>query len=485
MKINKPVIFYYFTGIQHLRQLRLLESELPSFEFVPLLQPEMIKFGNVFRDYEKRCLTVGKNGFFPKSIWAKNPRLIIFRHALPTSWRLQLMWGAIEKKIPTLAWEEVNQLTLNDKAINNYLLPTSKLLVPSRFEKKLFVEAGFRKHLIDVIGWPFVNLVLKRTGRDVADRVATVTVGVFRHHHPASQETVKDTERLFRLIDAGLPEEWIVWIKPHPAELKNSLRFLAKQCFVRHKTKIFDSRIDFNLILDKTDLLINRGLSQTCLEALAVGVKLAVVPFGLTTRFTTLLPESVISSAADLTKIASSNNKKYDRAVKMFLKIHINPVGQKAKKRLIKSVKLEVSKSLVVYTDSMINALIVQTLFKRSDSLIPNFYIRTRGWLSRRQTGKIEIVNFGNLLTKTLNKYWKMEVIALLIRDIYHQRSDYIDWDKIIDQNFDYDLLPFYFEADKQKLLEILLRHGRVITATNLLFKASEGFRLGKLIKLL
>ena len=68
---------------------------------------------------------------------------------------LNLVYNCFINNIPTIAIQETHQFYLHNEELNNYILPIDKIFVNSKFEEKIFLNYGYRKSNINVVGWGY------------------------------------------------------------------------------------------------------------------------------------------------------------------------------------------------------------------------------------------------------------------------------------------------------------------------------------------
>ena len=222
---------------------------------------------------------------------------------------LNLLIWAMHHKIPTIAIEEVNQCAWHNGLVNNYLAPVDHVFVASAFERDFLEGVGINADRLEVTGWPFFagNTAVSEGERrgmkkhlDMeSDRplasLALPSLGV-------ADESESLRLRQIKLAAEGLPAEFQLAIKPHPLEKMDVLRNLVDS-HVPQAT-VVDGSVEINDLLVASDILLNRGVSQTAIEALLCGVPVLVLDAGKETPFHRDAPGAVARNCEDIARLS-------------------------------------------------------------------------------------------------------------------------------------------------------------------------------------
>ena len=114
------------------------------------MKPEMLRS----LQFEKHAFV---NGRVPDSLCDQALDAVVFSTAQVRHNPVALIRWAFERKVPTIAIQEVNQLGLNCGRVNHYLLPVDHILVASEIEMQHLLHVGVPEHRLHVTGWPFYN----------------------------------------------------------------------------------------------------------------------------------------------------------------------------------------------------------------------------------------------------------------------------------------------------------------------------------------
>ena len=307
--MSKGVIVYYIVGPVHLQNLDLIARQMPDWEFRAAYETQVRWFNSWQLDALKYDVVPLVDDKTPQALWDGDVRSVVFSSAQMRSIPVALLRAAFMRGIPTIAIEESNQVALNNGRINNYLLPVDRLLVASESERKGMLAAGVPEQRVVVVGWPFFTDVVGKTdvtqrkkmkkflGLDADRPVAALTLTALGD----AGETPEVRRRLLRLASQGMPDPYQLVVKPHPIEpLEMLIPFLQENA---PDAKVVPGSVPIAQLLDSTDILLNRGVSQVCLEALLKEIPVIVLDTGIHTPFHGMVPgELIANNAFDLQK---------------------------------------------------------------------------------------------------------------------------------------------------------------------------------------
>ena len=333
------IIIYYVVSPVHLRNLELIAREMPDWTFRIVYEvtsswlntESMAQF-----PFEKAGIAASQ---VPETVWADNVRAVIFSTVQPRQEPINLLRSALERDIPTIAIEEVNQIALNNGWANFYLLPVDYVLVSSSYERQGMIEAGVPARRVEVTGWPFYNgqigkitphcsrAMKERFGLEPDRLVATLALPALGH----VWETPEVRRQQLTLVAQGLPPEYQLVVKPHPIEKLETLQPFLAQCAPR--AKVIEGMVPIGDVLEATDVLLNQGLSQVCIEALLREIPVIILNTGIQTPFHSLTQDLIVTEPGDFERALGKLSAEQDpmQVYIPFRKAHIPYLPSKAR----------------------------------------------------------------------------------------------------------------------------------------------------------
>jgi len=290
----------------------------------------------------------------PSSLWDGNVRVIVFSSTQLRQTPVSLLEAASRRGIPTLAIEESNQVALNGGRINNYLLPVDHLLVASESELQGMIAAGVPEKRIKVTGWPFFigqvgkfDPKLTRTKKvhfklDPDRPVASLTLTALGD----AGESPKVRSRQLTLAAQGLPDNYQLVVKPHPIEPFERLEPFIRE-YAPH-AHVIPGKVPILELLQATNVLLNRGASQVCFEALLQNIPVLILDTGITTPFHNLVPnELIIYEPSDIVKALGkfSGKQNVSQVYKSFMASHLPYPPEQAQFLTCKAIEKIASQS--------------------------------------------------------------------------------------------------------------------------------------------
>jgi tetratricopeptide (TPR) repeat protein len=302
-------ILFYPACSTHVRNfeplLNLLSDCIIEAINVEPYRPYEIGLENVLREHKFVYHSVDSENV-PEQVFHFSPEVVVFGAGGEDPFTINLCFEAKRRGIPTLAIEEVNQLTLNQGLINFYTLPFDMLMVATDAEKEMLEHSGFQGEI--VVTGLLQNGIPNRKARGQAQlrsmlgvdkkRVLLYTTSPLQRERSHSLETLASRLKALELIRDGLPSTWSLVVKLHPREeLKSAVKFV--------KEIIPDALVilrDYELteLLSIADAVLSRGNSYTCLEAIQKKIPLLIFPQGLPTIFDGNQGGRIVHSPDDL-----------------------------------------------------------------------------------------------------------------------------------------------------------------------------------------
>lgn len=303
--MSKTIVYYVVSPV-HLRNAQLIAQEMPEWTFRVVYEPYVEWFNTETLakvPLETVALVDDKT---PDVVWSGDVRCVIFSTTQPRPAPINLLHSALKHGVPTLAIEESNQIALNRGTVNNYLLPVDYVLTASKYEQREIIEAGWPRLRVEATGWPFyagkvgktepnlLRTMKKRFALDPNRPVATLTLTGL--NDAGESPTVR--RRQLTLAAQGLPPEYQLVVKPHPIENLEILMPFLTECAPH--AKAIEGLEPIHEVLEATDVLLNRGVSQVCIEALYREIPVIILDTGVQTPFHRLTEDLIIKQPSDL-----------------------------------------------------------------------------------------------------------------------------------------------------------------------------------------
>jgi hypothetical protein len=312
------VIVYYVVSPVHVHNVGLLAPHLDEYSLRIVYERESpwLNHANM-RELPFETLAFSADDI-PENLWRDEVRAVVFSTVQPRYGPVVLLAAALARGIPTVAIEESNQIALNQGSVNNYLLPVDHILVASDCERRGMIESGFPDRRFAVTGWPFYSGRTEKT--PVAEKAdnrkalgldpdrPVVALALTSLHNAGESPAVRKRQLLFS--SRGLPDGFQLAIKAHPVEKREHLQSFVDE--YAPGAVIVESKTRIEQLLAASDILLNRGISQVCFEALLQKVPVLVLEVGHRTPFHDMVPELVAKNEVDLLQLIGKMYKSDD-----------------------------------------------------------------------------------------------------------------------------------------------------------------------------
>lgn len=312
-KINSPLLLFYPTSPVHVRDMQLLMNQLPDWRCTAILYRPLER---IAPGIEAALLRLSMNVVDLNDHDALDTRLprdtvVLALGAVFEPFALDLFVWAKLRQIPVIAIEEVAQLALNQLDIDNYDAPFDRLFVASQEEYRGFSGLGYRAERLRVSGL----LANDRVKEIDLDRIKSVrdTLGIVHDKNPIVYTTSPLRSRLsvhnkddltFRkcilnqLAESSSNTGRSVVIKLHPNENIEKQQPIIQE--IIPNAVVVGRELSMDDLLPIAGVLVNRGNSQTCLDAVLRGIPTVIAACGLTTLFHTDDGAYLVENISDL-----------------------------------------------------------------------------------------------------------------------------------------------------------------------------------------
>ncbi len=297
-KNDSPLLLFYPTSPVHVRDMHLVMNHLPDWSCTALSYRPLEKVAPGIRDalehHPIRNIDLDQNSSLEKTLPANTAALAL--GAVFESFALELFAWAKLRQIPVIAIQEVAQLALNQFDINNYDAPFDRLFVASPEERRRFLKLNYPAEMLcvsgvlanDRISKAAVNLneqLLENLGITDRKKPIVYTTSPLRSRlalHNKDDLTFRKGI-LTQLAEARRNTGRSVVVKLHPNENFETNRQIAQEIIA--DAIVVGRELSMDELLPITGVLVNRGNSQTCLDAVLRGVPTVVAACGLKTLF--------------------------------------------------------------------------------------------------------------------------------------------------------------------------------------------------------
>jgi hypothetical protein len=317
-------ILFNPVSIVHYRNVSRFAGALPGWSIKKIVNPDMPWFSD---------MKTGDNdlqfdrGLLPRRALDGVSAVVVFS-AQPRVASSSLITEAAVKGVPVIAVEEVLQMMLEQGYVNEYFLPVDRIYAGSAYEKRGFTDFGIPGEAVEAAGNVFGHVepgeipdekkdgIRRRLGIAPGRKVAVLSLA----YQTPSGETLKIRKTLIETVSRGLPPDYTLVVKPHPAEQDGAVDNFIKECAPSAVTA--DRFIPIGDILAIADVLFNRGNSQVVIDAFNRKVPVIVVPSGRKTFFHGTLDSLVADDEEGVKRalevIRSEGFKLYDGVMSLY-----------------------------------------------------------------------------------------------------------------------------------------------------------------------
>ena len=276
---DSPLILFYPTSPVHVRDLLLVACKLPGWHcqaivysplarvapgIVAALQAEAVESIKLDQDSRLEELLPSDSA-------------ILVLGAVFEPFALQLFAWATQRRIPVVAIQEVAQLALNQNDINNYDAPFDRLFVASPDEYQRFVDLGYTREMLRISGLlanerfderqVSSNGILHKIGLSTGKKPIVYTTSPLRGRlslHNKDDPSFRQAV-LRQIAEACVRMGRRAVIKLHPNEDVATVQQHVRE--IIPDAIVLGREINMDELFAATGVLVNRGNSQTCLEA--------------------------------------------------------------------------------------------------------------------------------------------------------------------------------------------------------------------------
>lgn len=268
---KKKILIYVASNIHILNAIDI-QSKLLNSEIILIYEKNILNSLDNFTKLKK--LNQNEYSEFINKNY-KYISLIIFSTSQIRETPTNLLYLAILNNIKTLSFQETHQMFLHNSNMNNYLLPTNRILLCSNFEKKIFSNYGYLNEKLLVTGYyyfkekynKFINYKITNTRKYI-----TIFLNASSTNSFTSIETLKLQKKLIKKIYQNIHKEYNLLVKIHPVDYKlyDNISYFNDY----NNLNIINYDINIYDLINKSEFIFLTGYSQIFIEALILKSKI-------------------------------------------------------------------------------------------------------------------------------------------------------------------------------------------------------------------
>ena len=295
---DSPLLLFYPTSPVHVHDIQLVMQHMLEWRFMAILYKPWARrtpgIDVVLVEHEIDFLALDEAAVLASDL-PTNADVLVLGTAVDY-FALDLMTWAKQREIPIVAIQEVAQLALNQCDLNNYDAPFDRLFLASDEEKRCYLELGYPEDKLRVSGLLAndrlaeantikSDMIREQLGISNTQQPIVYTTSPLRHrlaiHNkddwPFREKILHQVANVSHRI--GQP----MIVKLHPNEDLKTER--EKIVGIIPNAIVVGREIEMDELFSVIGVLVNRGNSQTSLEAVLRGIPTVVTACGLKTLF--------------------------------------------------------------------------------------------------------------------------------------------------------------------------------------------------------
>ncbi|MBI5107542.1 MAG: hypothetical protein HZA62_02230 [Rhodocyclales bacterium] len=337
MPSASPLLLFYPTSPVHVRDMRQVAGKLVGWRVQAVTYESLADIApgiaRALDEHGIAAVIAGDDHALDASLPDETSVLVL--GAVFEPFALELFAWAKLRSIPVAAIEEVAQLGLNDNDISNYDAPFDRLFVASADELERFLALGYPREMLRTSGLPAYERIAPPSAAEEAAALEGLNIRdgrkpiVYTTSPLRSRRAIhnKDTASfrhamLQALAQAAEATKRRVVVKLHPNEDPATERaFIAQRI---PDAIVIGREVAMDTLFAAAAVVVNRGNSQTCLEAVLRGIPVVVAACGLRSLFhdsgtarivdsTNALTEAVARAIADGPRAAPDFRRRHCR----------------------------------------------------------------------------------------------------------------------------------------------------------------------------
>jgi|TARA_B100001964_G_scaffold18338_1_gene18795 UDP-N-acetylglucosamine transferase subunit ALG13 len=271
---KKKYIIYYIVSEKHIENFLRIKDFFHNHDFIVVYDQVLDK--KILRKYNENFQEL--NDYFYKFMnkYKYKISIIYFSTTQARYSSLNLVYNCFINNIPTIAIQETHQFYLHNEELNNYILPIDKIFVNSKFEEKIFLNYGYRKSNINVVGWGY-NVYYKQKFELIYDKkIILILLNASKDINVISIEDAKHQISLINKIYSKLGNSYKIIVKLHPSELKKNYCKIKNS--INENISIFLNEYNSNALIKNSEFIFSTGYTQSILEAILLNKKIILIP---------------------------------------------------------------------------------------------------------------------------------------------------------------------------------------------------------------
>jgi tetratricopeptide (TPR) repeat protein len=295
---NSPHLLFYPTSPVHVRDMQKVLGKLSGWRCTAIVYQPLARvapgIAAALSAQGVESIEIDQETELEK--YLSSDAAVLALGAVFESFALDLLAWAKSRQIPVIGIEEVAQLALNQFDINNYDAPFDRLFVASLDEQRRFLELGYPQQMLSVSGLLAnerfdanqnidANEFLLKIGITNGQKSLVYTTSPLRGRlslHNKDDLLFREAV-LTQIAIASRKMGCKTIIKLHPNEEREAAREWIHK--VIPDAMVLGRETNMDELFAVTGVLVNRGNSQTCLEAVLRGIPTVVSACGLKTVF--------------------------------------------------------------------------------------------------------------------------------------------------------------------------------------------------------
>ncbi|MBT0664538.1 hypothetical protein KI809_09530 [Geobacter pelophilus] len=316
--LTKNCLLFYPTSPVHVYNLSLIAEKLPDWNITCVISENSMRLspGIAAALDRSRFENIVIERVDQLSELLPDDCTVVMLGASFEPFSLELFAWAKVRAIPVVAVEEVAQLSLNNCELNNYDLPLDLLFVANEWEYQLFRKSGWSEESLAISGllsWGRFarrgrrNEIRERLGIGTEKQLLVYTTSPLRSRltiHNKDDRQFRDSV-LNVLMMPAVQDKWEIVVKLHPNENLATEKEVIRR--VAPNVIVHGSEVDTLDLLEAADAVMNRGNSETILDAIILGRPVLIIACGIKTMFHDLgsalvleKPEEVITALKEV-----------------------------------------------------------------------------------------------------------------------------------------------------------------------------------------